>query len=285
VSAPLRLPGAVVLITGAARGIGAETARRLHARGASVAVTDADGEAAEALAAELGDRAAPYALDVTDREQLGHTVAQVRERFGGIDCLLANAGIAPPSDTLLTIDEAAFEKTVEVDLLGVWRSIRACLPDLVERRGHVLVVASIYAFLNGALNASYAMSKAGVEALGRALRVELAAHGASAGVAYFGFVDTGMVREAFERPQVALLREALPGWLTRPIPVERAADALVRGIERRAPVVAEPRYVRPALALRGALMALDARLAGDSRLHDAVADAERRRSTGGSGPA
>src|SRR5207245_10473754 len=112
------------------------------------------------------------------------------ERFGGIDVVVANAGIAPPSDTMLTIDPYAFERTVDIDLLGQWRTIRATLPAVIERQGHILVVASIYAFFNGALNASYAASKAGIEQLTRAIRVELVHHGATAGVAYLGFVET-----------------------------------------------------------------------------------------------
>jgi NAD(P)-dependent dehydrogenase (short-subunit alcohol dehydrogenase family) len=275
VSRRLALPGSTVLVTGAAHGIGAEAGRRLHARGAQVVLADVDGQAARALAAELGGRAVGYAADVTDRQDLTRMLEQVRVRFGGVDVVVANAGIAPPSDSVLTIDEEAFERTLEVDLLGVWRTVRACLPDVVARQGHVLLIASIYAFLNGVLNASYAMSKAGVEAFGRALRVELAGHGATAGVAYLGFVDTAMVRQAFQRPQVELFRHALPGWLTNPIPVGDAAATIVRGIERRSPVVAVPAYVRPALRLRGILASVDTRLAKDARIQRAVTEAER----------
>ena len=143
--------------------------------------------------------------------------------------------------------------------------------------GHVVVVASIYAFFNGVVNASYAMSKAGVEQLGRALRVELAPHGATAGVAYFGFIDTDMVRDAFQREAVARLREALPGWVTEPIPVEMASAALVRGIQRRSPRVTAPRWVAVALALRGVLDRLDGRLAADERVAQAVRKAGEAR--------
>lgn len=85
----------------------------------------------------------------------------------------------------------------------------------------------------------------------RALRAELAPHGTTAGVAYFGFVDTDLVSDAFAQPQVDTFRRALPAFLTRPIPVDDAATALVDGIEARAPRVTAPSWVRPALALRG----------------------------------
>jgi NAD(P)-dependent dehydrogenase (short-subunit alcohol dehydrogenase family) len=267
----------VVLITGAARGIGACTARQLHDRGAQLSLVGLEFERIAALAEKLGPRATASEADVTDHGALEAAVAATRERFGGIDVVIANAGVAPPSEPVLTIDPEAFERTIEVDLLGVWRTVRAALPSVVERRGHVVVIASIYAFFNGAVNASYAMSKAGVEQLGRALRVELAPHGATAGVAYFGFIDTDMVRDAFRREAVARVREAFPGWVSEPIPVEAASAALVRGIERRSPRVSAPRWVTVALAFRGVLDRLDERLAADERMVRAVRAAEEAR--------
>src|SRR5437899_2795273 len=86
---------------------------------------------------------------------------------------------------------------------------------LITGRARVLVVASAYAFANGALASPYAVSKAAVEQLGRALRVELAPHGSTAGVAYFGFIDTDLVRGAFESPVARDAREAMPGFIRR----------------------------------------------------------------------
>src|SRR5262249_4082166 len=163
----------------------------------------------------------------------------------GIDVVVANAGIAPPSDTVLTIDPAEFERTVDIDLLGVWRTVRATLPALIERQGHVLVVASIYSFFNGAMNASYAASKAGIEQLTRALRVELAPHGATAGLAYLGFIETDLAADAFAQAHVAQARKAAPAFFTNPMPAERVARAVIDGIERRAAQVGAPSWVLP----------------------------------------
>jgi NAD(P)-dependent dehydrogenase (short-subunit alcohol dehydrogenase family) len=269
----LNLTGRVAMITGAASGIGAETARRLVARGAQVALMDIDAANLDRMQDELRDSAVTFAGDVTDRAALDAAVAATRKRFGRIDVLVANAGVAPPSEPVAGIEEGAFERTVEIDALGVWRTVRAALPEVIMSKGHVVLISSIYAFFNGFLNASYAMSKAAVEQLGRALRVELAPQGATAGVAYFAFVDTPMVRTAFSRPHVARARGALPRWFSRPIELGVAADALVRGIERRSPVVTAPGWVGVALLLRGPLAALDGRLARDPRILDALRDA------------
>lgn len=191
---------------------------------------------------------------------------------------MANAGIAPPSDTIRTIDPVAFERTIEVNLLGQWRTIRATLPDIVESQGHILVVASIYAFMNGALNASYAASKAGVEQLVRALRVELAPTGATAGVAHLGFIQTDLAAEVFGQDQVAQARNALPAFVTRPIGVPDAGKALINGLERRAARVCAPAWVSPMLHLRGALTsATDEVLIRNRALAAAITQAEQNR--------
>lgn len=268
------LRGRVVLITGASRGIGAETARRLHARGARLSLVARDRRRLDALATELGPDAAAFPADVTDRAAVTRAVVGTCERFGGIDVVIANAGVAPPVQPVLTADPADFAHTLDVDLLGAWHTVRAALPSIVERRGHVLVVSSIYAFFPGVLAAPYAISKAGVEQLGRALRVELAAHGATAGVAYLGFVDTELAQAALAPEAAERIRRTLPAWVSRPIPVGRAAAAVVRGVERRSPRVTAPWWVSAALPERGLVPLLDRRLATDRRVQRAVRLAE-----------
>ncbi|GAA1481349.1 SDR family oxidoreductase [Gordonia sinesedis] len=271
------LSGRTVFVTGAARGLGAEIARQAYAEGANVALIGRSIGPLRELADELGPRAVPFEADVTDFDALDLAAAATVERFGGIDVVIANAGIAPPSDSILTIDRDAFERTVEVDLLGQWRTIRATLPYLVRSRGYVLVVASIYAFVNGALNASYAASKAGVEQLVRALRVELAPHGAAAGVAYLGFVDTDLAADVFAQEQVAEARAALPDFVTRPIPVEAAAAAVIDGARRRSARVCAPGWVEPMLWMRGIVtFVMDEMLMRNQALLTAIVRAEER---------
>lgn len=246
----LDLDGKVVFITGAARGLGAEIARQVHADGASVALVGRTLAPLQSLADSLGSRAFAFEADVSDLEALQRAAKATVDAFGRIDVVVANAGIAPPSDPVLTIDPAAFERTVDIDLLGQWRTVRATLPALIDSQGHVVVVSSIYAFFNGALNASYAASKAGVEQLTRALRVEAAPYGVTAGVAYLGFIDTDLARDVFAQSHVDEARATMPAFITKPMAVETAASAVLDGVRRRRPRVGAPGWVLPMLRLR-----------------------------------
>lgn len=245
------IEGRVVLITGGARGIGADAARRLVERGAHVALVDRDGAEADRQAAELGERAVAFEADVTDASAVEKAVAGTVERFGGIDVVIASAGISGAPATVAAIEPAEFERVIEINLLGVWRTVRAALPHVVERRGYVLPIAALASVIPAPLLAAYATSKHGVDGFARSLRMELAHTGTRVGVAYFSFIDTDMVRAAVADPAAAHGLSALPGFLNKPIPVGVAGEAIVRGVERRAKHVYAPRWVPGLLALRG----------------------------------
>jgi NAD(P)-dependent dehydrogenase (short-subunit alcohol dehydrogenase family) len=273
------LNGRVALVTGAARGIGFETARQMHLRGASVAVLDLDAAEASEAAERIGERAIGLAADVTDMGAMQAAVAAVVERFGGLDVAVANAGIAQKEfGTARAISGEEWERVFEVDLLGVWRTVRAALPQVVERRGQLVVVSSVYAFANGMGNTPYAVAKAGVESLGRALRVELAPHGASATVAYFGWVDTKLVQDAFDQEDSDRIRDLSPDFLLKRITPDEAAAGLVRGIEERAPRVFVPKWWRYISALRGIVNPLlDRRMEKDAKTAALIRDLDAKR--------
>ena len=270
------LAGKVALVTGAAKGIGFETARQLHQRGAAVAVLDLERADTEAAAGAIGERTLALEADVSDGRAMELAIGEVVERLGGLDVVVANAGIAPRPRPMTVLGSEEFERVIDVDLYGVWRTVRPALPQIVERQGHIVVVASIYAFMNGVMAAPYAMAKAGVEQLGRALRVELAPHGASAGVAYFGFIDTDMVREAFADPIAQRVETTFPSFITKRLTADVAGATIVNGIERRAPRMIAPRWWAAWSALRGIVNPfLDRYSQRDDEIAEAIRDAER----------
>ena len=274
------LNGKVALVTGGARGIGFETARQLHLRGASVAVLDLDAEEAREAAERIGSRAFGVRADVTDEGGMLAAVAAVVDRFGGLDIAVANAGIAPPTvTTARTMPGEEWKRVVDVNLIGAWHTARAVLPQVSERGGQIVFIGSIYSFANGLLASPYAVSKAGVEALGRALRAELAPLGASASVVYFGWVDTELVRESLDRREegrgARILGEILPRFLLRRIPPARAGATIVRALEERAPRAFAPWEWRYISALRGLLNPLlDRRMDRDAKIAAVVAEVE-----------
>ncbi len=265
------LQGKVALVTGGARGIGLETGRALAARGASVVLVDLNEDDARRAAAELGEeRVLGLAGDVTDRGAMQQAVAQAVERFGGLDVVVANAGIAARAATFRATNDEAFDRVIDVDLHGVVRTVSAALPQIVARRGHVVVVSSIYAFTNGLGAVPYAMSKAAVEQLGRALRVELALHGASATIAYFGFIDTAMVHQAIDDdPLLEAVKDRLPRPLRKRLTPRVAGEAIVRGIEKRSPQIIQPRRWTVMSLLRGPMALLsDQAMIKDAKIQE-----------------
>ena len=283
--APWTLTGRTALITGAARGIGAETARRLAARGVRVALVDLEPDVLEQVAADCPG-SATFVADVTDRAALQAAVDGTVEQLGGIDVVMANAGIAPVG-MVRSMDPVAFERTIDINVLGVYRTVRACLPHVIARGGYVLPVASVAAIAHLPGMAAYAASKAAVEAFSDALRMEVAHLGVGVGCAYFSWIDTPMVRGADADPIGGAMRGKLRGPVGKTFTVAEAADSVVAGMEGRAKRVMTPGWIRALLALRGAVQPLtdlqSRRLAPEAD-RIAQAEVERRGAAAASAP-
>jgi NAD(P)-dependent dehydrogenase (short-subunit alcohol dehydrogenase family) len=244
------LENKVVLITGAARGIGAETARRAVARGARVALVGMEPERLRALADELGERAAWFEADVTDQEQMDGAVAGTVAAFGGIDIVLANAGVGNTGTVAISPPEVLV-RTLDVNVNGVVRTVSAALPYVTERRGYVMVVSSTAAFTMAPGMAAYAASKAAVEQFANCLRLELAHKGVKVGSVHPGWIDTDLVRD--QRRDLKTFDEAFekfPWPMNATTSVEECADAIVHGMERRRRRVYVPRAIALVQALR-----------------------------------
>jgi len=239
------LQGKVVLITGGARGIGAEVARRLRDRGAELVLTDIGKDELTALAAELGEEhVLPVVADVRDLAAMQSAAAAAVERFGGIDIVVANAGIISYG-SLRQVDPEAFRRLLDVNVVGVFNTVRATLPAVIDRRGYVLIVSSLAAYAAAPGLAPYNASKAGVEALANALRLEITPLGVAVGSAHMSWIDTAMVRDTkADMHAFAELLRRLPWPLNKTTTVDACADAFVKGIEGRARRIYCPGWVR-----------------------------------------
>jgi NAD(P)-dependent dehydrogenase (short-subunit alcohol dehydrogenase family) len=267
-AAPHQLANRRVLITGAARGIGAALARRLHERGARVAVAGLEPELLSNVAVSVDG---PWwECDVADRLQVDDVVEKAAASLGGLDVVVANAGIAAQLP-LVGGDPAIFEQTIAVNLLGTYYTLRAAGPHLSHPGGYALAISSLGAVVHLPLMGAYSASKAAVEALGNTLRQELRPSGARVGVAYFAELDTDMTTRGFD---TRAAKQLLGGRsVTRVTPLEVGIRALERGIARRSRVIVAPSWTRPALAGRMLIQPV-AELIARRNIADAVRTAQ-----------
>lgn len=236
--------GKTVFVTGAARGVGAEVARRLHRRGARLVLTDLDeAPLAELRAALGGDRVHTVVADVRDLPAMEAAAAGAVERFGGIDIVMANAGIATYG-SVLRVDPQAVRTLMDVNVMGVFHTVRATLPSVLDRRGYVLIVSSLAAYAAAPGLAPYNAAKAAVEQFANALRLEVAHRGVDVGSAHMSWIDTPLVRDTkADLPTFTEMLSRLPFPLNRTTSVEDCGQAFVAGIERRRRQVNCPGWV------------------------------------------
>ncbi len=242
------LAARTVFITGAARGIGEHIARQAAAKGAIVFLAGLEPQRLAAVAGQVGGGWAE--CDVTDQAALANAVQRAVDMTGGIDYVVANAGVINLG-TMATGDIEAFARTVDVNLTGVMRTVSATLPHVQEARGYYLLLSSSAAFAALPGMAAYCAAKAGVEHFGNVLRMELAPSGVAVGTAHPGWVDTDLLRDVrADLPTFVRAQPKLPWPFNRTVPVEQCASALVRAMERRSRRSYVPRPVALAQSLR-----------------------------------
>jgi NAD(P)-dependent dehydrogenase (short-subunit alcohol dehydrogenase family) len=237
-----------VFITGAARGIGAALAQRLHQRGHRVALAGLEAGLLAETAKACGD--APwFACDVTQRDQVDAAVDAAAAALGGLDVVVANAGVAAQLP-LVGGDPTIFERTMAVNVLGCYYTLRAAGPHIGHPGGYALAISSLGGVIHVPLMGAYSASKAAVEALGNTLRIELRPAGAKVGVAYFAELDTDMTSRGFGTEAARKMLRGKQGAITGVAPLEVGIDALERGIARRSRRICAPRWVAPLLPVR-----------------------------------
>jgi NAD(P)-dependent dehydrogenase (short-subunit alcohol dehydrogenase family) len=246
------LQGQVVVVTGAARGVGELLARRLSARGAEVALVGLEPDGLKRVSDSLRTRSAHWHADVTDHEAMAQVAAEVKGHFGRVDVVVANAGVAT-GGPLADSDPVAWRRVIEVNLIGGAVTARAFMPQLIESRGYFLQVASLAAITPAPMMSAYCSSKSGVEAFAHCLRAEVGHKGVKVGVGYLSWTDTDMVLGADEDEVMRELRTRLPWPTNRTYPLGPAIERILAGIERRSAHVYAQWWLRGMQPMRGFL--------------------------------
>ncbi|MFJ9059756.1 SDR family oxidoreductase [Streptomyces sp. NBC_00111] len=246
------LEGQVVVVTGAARGVGELLARKLSARGATLALVGLEPDELKKVSERLHSESDHWHADVTDHVAMSRVAEEVKARFGKIDIVVANAGVAA-GGPLVDSDPEAWRRVVEVNLIGGAVTARAFLPVLIESRGYFLQIASLAAITPAPMMSAYCASKSGVEAFAHCLRGEVGYRGVKVGVGYLSWTDTDMVRGADEDDVMRELRQRLPWPTNRTYPLGPAVDRIVAGIERRSAHVYAQWWLRGMQSIRGYL--------------------------------
>jgi NAD(P)-dependent dehydrogenase (short-subunit alcohol dehydrogenase family) len=244
------LNGQVVVVTGAARGVGALLAGKLAARGARLALVGLEPDELKAVAEGIGPQAAYWTADVTDHDAMASVAAEVVERFGAVDVVVANAGVAT-GGPFLESDARDFERVVQVNLLGSVTTARAFLPALLQSKGYLLQIASLAAITPAPMMTAYCASKAGVESFAHCLRAEVGHKGVKVGVGYLSWTDTDMVRGADQDDVMREARARLPWPANRTYPLDPAVDRIAAGVQRRSAHVYAQRWLRGMQSVRG----------------------------------
>jgi NAD(P)-dependent dehydrogenase (short-subunit alcohol dehydrogenase family) len=242
----------VVLITGAASGIGAATALELMAQGGIPVLVDCDAEPLAQMAQRCGPQTLYWVADVTQLQAMQEVVDKTISKLGRIDIVFANAGVAA-FGPVAYIDPEAWKRCFEVNVFGVFNTIRAALPAIMQQRGYVLINASSSSFAHPPVMSAYAASKSAVEAMGNSLRIEMAAHGVGVGVVHAGWVRTPLVTEGALHPGFVRLRATMPGPMNSETSPEETARVIVQGMLQRKRRIWVPAWLKILFALRALL--------------------------------
>ncbi|HEX6616872.1 MAG TPA: 3-oxoacyl-[acyl-carrier-protein] reductase [Gemmatimonadales bacterium] len=226
------LGGRTAFVTGSTRGIGLAIARMLHAAGAAVAVVGRDAARADATAAELGQRAAGFACDVTDQAQVESAIAAAERALAPIDILVNNAGVTR-DNILLRLSEDDWNAVLDANLKGAFHTTRAVLKGMMKRRaGRIINISSVVGITGNKGQANYAASKAGLIGFTKSVAREYAGRGILVNCVAPGFIATDMTAALPEAARATLLQDIALGRLGDPDDVAGAVLFLASDLAR-----------------------------------------------------
>ncbi|ANI79712.1 MULTISPECIES: SDR family NAD(P)-dependent oxidoreductase [Sphingobium] len=191
----MRLEGKIALVTGAASGIGLAVAKRFAAEGAKLVIGDRNAAGVEDAARGIGQGVTALALDVADEASCQAMVDRAISLHGGVDILCNIAGVLD-FGRFADVDRTRWDRVISVNLTGVYQMCRAVMPQLIERRGNIVNMASAAGLVGVPYNSVYTASKHGVVGLTRALALEFSKEGVRVNAVCPGGVDTPMLHEA-----------------------------------------------------------------------------------------
>ena len=218
----IALAGQVALVTGSTRGIGRAIAARLHAAGAKVAVVGREQTAAREVARELGEGAAGFGCNVTDRDQVEAALAAAEQELGPVSILVNNAGITR-DNLLLRLSDEDWDAVLDANLKGAFLATRAVLKGMMKRRGgRIINISSIVGLIGNKGQANYAASKAGLIGFTRAVAREYASRNILVNCIAPGYIETEMTAGLPKEARDALLGQISLGRLGQPADVAGA---------------------------------------------------------------
>lgn len=246
------LSGRTAVVTGGARGLGKAVAEELAARGVNVALLGLEEDALGQVSTELPTASRSWHVDIADDDAMARVAEDVPRHMGPVSIVVANAGVAE-AGPFLTSDPDSWRRVIEINLIGSAVTARSFLPQLLDTRGHYLQIASLASIGAVPMMSAYCASKAGVESFINSLRAEMAPCGVSVGIAYLNWIDTDMIRDADRYTVMRKLRSHMPQPARTTRSAEHMARRVVTSVERRAPSVYVPGWLRSSQLVRGGL--------------------------------
>ncbi|MEI5663760.1 3-oxoacyl-[acyl-carrier-protein] reductase [Bosea sp. CCNWLW174] len=222
----LDLTGKKALVTGATGGLGGAIARKLHAQGATVALSGTRVEALEALAKELGERAEVTPCDLSDRDSVEALVPAAEAKLGGLDILVNNAGVTR-DNLFMRLKDEDWDLVLAVNLTAAFRLSRAAVKSMMRRRyGRIVSIGSVVGTSGNPGQGNYAASKAGLIGMSKSLAAEVASRNITVNVVAPGFIESPMTDALNDKQRESILTDVPMGRLGRGADVAAAVAYL-----------------------------------------------------------